>query len=103
MSIIDLSEIPNGKNIEIILKILRIILSVKGKKYQNNIINRPEEYIRTSILNKMDRLRFQIESKSNTESNDLFDLAGYCILALTQKLLFNTEKFKKDIKDIIRD
>jgi hypothetical protein len=95
---------PNHANlINLMIKILQVILIVKGEKYGNKIIDRPEIYINTAVLNKIDRLKTQVENNIDFETNDMFDVMGYLALKLTQKCIKNKDKFISDIKDAIKD
>jgi hypothetical protein len=99
----DIKDVYKGNLIETVIKLLTIILYVKGKKYNNRIVDRDPKFMETSILNKIDRLKYQLESSKELETNDLFDILGYIVLRLVQKLQENHVKFREDIQHSIKD
>jgi len=94
-----------AKHVEVVtsvIKDLEKILSAKGEKYSNAILDRPQAHILIHIQDKIDRIVDEKACIKEVVSNDdIIDLAGYCVLYLTWLSLHDPVAYKAVIESAI--
>jgi hypothetical protein len=77
-------KIYKSEEIQQVVKELGELLNEKGKYYKNNILKRDLKNITSVMENKWDRISACIANNEMPSINDLFDMAGYCMLLLVK-------------------